>query len=354
MPLTQTARRLASAAVHAPGVKAWLRPLLHGLEDLRDGDVLERNRVLRNRHHGGRCFLVLTGASLNDMDVSALNGEWLFGCGRLHNPADDWSLRYHPLGQRGILQLSNRFGPKRLRLSAYMGADRVWPLLTPPAERQRKIAYYDAADRAYTDPECIFFLDAADRGFLARHSLLERRRVHYTKTLSPILEASVQTHDLTRRITLRDGSLFTMIAAAMYMGFTELYLCGAGYSMYPQDIFHFYGEPVFGADWTAARRQEVIDAIWQDSRTEVLYQRDDGNVVRPRWVRYEDTSDVHFVVNDYAASMGVTIANVVPPGFTSQAYAPVTWADVCRVIGGDRHDQPVASGGRHPQPVRAQ
>ncbi|MGE3343062.1 MAG: hypothetical protein AB7L71_06470, partial [Vicinamibacterales bacterium] len=245
-------------SVQKPDVRRMLRPMVHLAQDLLEGSILEPNRDLQRIHEGQRCFLLLTGASLNRIHLGRLGGERLFGCGRLHDPEGDQYLRHHLLARLGLLHLSREYGPKRVDLSFYVGGDPMWPLVTPRARRQEQIDHCSAADLAYRSPDCRFFFDSSYRRFLKKHRLLQGRRVHFVKSAGPMLEARRQSHDLTRRITLRDGSFPTMIAIAMYLGFKELYLCGAGYTYYPQDMSHYYDTLRFGLDWPESRRRAAI------------------------------------------------------------------------------------------------
>lgn len=291
--------------------------------------VLRSNSALKDLHAGKRCFLLFTGASLNEVDVRALDGELTFGCGHLHNPQDDWRLRYHNLARKGILRLSEKYGaPKRPNLSFHFVSDRIWPLFISANLRETFRLAYMAANDAYDNPETIFFVDAADRRFLRRHRLLEGRRVHYVKPKCPIEEARVQSVDLTKRVTMLDGSIFAMMAIAMYMGFRELYLCGAGYTYRPLRAFHYYDEPVVPKAWPPERRQWLFDQIRQDSGTEPWRIREDGAVERPTWVRWAEPSPVHRIVREFADSQGVRIYNVVPEGFESPVYEAVSWLTV--------------------------
>ena len=42
------------------------------------GKILKRNKELKDRHKGGRCFIVLNGPSINNHDLSSLKDEEVF------------------------------------------------------------------------------------------------------------------------------------------------------------------------------------------------------------------------------------------------------------------------------------
>ena len=54
------------------------RFFLHWFEDLFDRNILVQNKSLYNIHRGERCFILGTGTSVNDIDMSILGAEYSF------------------------------------------------------------------------------------------------------------------------------------------------------------------------------------------------------------------------------------------------------------------------------------
>ena len=312
---------------HQPAVKRALRPVVHAVEDLVDGPLLAANARLRGMHAGQRAFIVLTGASLNDIDLRVLKGEITLGCSHLHNPWYDERFTTHPLAKRGILQWSERVGqPKRVDLTYYLGFDRMLAWLEAPHRIRHYVEHYQSVVEAF--PNATFFLDTADSHLIRKYGLFDGRSVHFIKSKRPMLESAQQSHDLAQRITFRDGSVFALLAIAFHLGFGEIYLCGAGYTYEPLRVFHFYDEPVFRAGQPLTERQAVQDAVFADSGATIAGIRIDGDLERPIWVKHEPVALQHRIAADYARTLGIRIFNIVPAGASSPVYDPISWPEV--------------------------
>ena len=69
-------------------MKNLLKKAYYVYEDLMDGDVLNKNKILKNAYDGKRCFILCTGASLNALDLKMLNNEYTYGCNYLYKHRD--------------------------------------------------------------------------------------------------------------------------------------------------------------------------------------------------------------------------------------------------------------------------
>lgn len=270
-------------------LRRLLRPLYHRVEDMLQGDILKPNVELRARFQGARCFLLCTGTSLNELDVTLLRDEYTFGCGQLHSPELDYRVR------KGWSQLSSEYAKvKDVNPAFYAVIDPVRNITLSDDDLTYFLNFFRSAETTFRDPSTIFFVNGSSWRFVERHGLLRGRQLYYVKQARPMRETTHQLHDIAKRITFMDGSLYFMIAASIYMGFTELYLCGCGYTFQPQQIGHYY------ENWSV-RNSAPVDAR-------------------------------HRITRRLAEDHGVRIVNIVPEGFDSPIYEKTSWAKVRDVL----------------------
>lgn len=257
--------RIVNTSVRHPSARRVLRRVYQALEDVFDGKVLAQNEKLKGRYAGERCFLICTGSSLKEINLSLIAEEYTFGCNLLIQHPD---VRKHGL-------------------SFYAAMDPYFALLTDRDPTVRPAVFFPSIEAAFRDHKTLLFLHASGRRYIQKNGLLCGRDVYYVRGGAPMESALEQVVDLTRPITFMDGSVFFMMAAAVYMGFREIYLCGCGYTYTPLQSGHFY------EDWTQ------IDDRPVDHR--------------------------HQIAKGIADQQGVRIRNVVPDGFGSPVYEGVSW-----------------------------
>ena len=258
----------ADRFVSVLGLKNHLRPFYHALEDRRYGHALQPNAVLKNAYFGGRCFILGTGASLREIDLRLLRHEHTFGCNMI--------IKHEQLAS--------------LDLSFYTTSDTLLGLRKSRQPMERPEVLFPALERLFAGKPTLLFFNASCRPYLRSRGLLGNNRVFYLAPAKPMELAATQSNDLTRRITFMDGSLFVMMAAAIYMGFKELYLCGAGYTYQPFVAGHFY------EDWQLVQPQTI--------------------------------DPKHRLMKQFADAHQVVVYNIVPDGFESPIYPKVSWEHV--------------------------
>ena len=79
-----------------------------------------------------------------------------------------------------------------------------------------------------------------------------------------ILSNKKQENDISKRITFLDGSLFTMIATAIYMGFKKIVLVGTDFALYPQLQYHFYDSPIFDKFAEKYNKDEIDEVLFDN------------------------------------------------------------------------------------------
>lgn len=284
-------------------LKKAARPVFHAAQDMRLAHLLRHNAALSNTYAGKRCCILGTGASLFELDIAALAGEYTFSCNEIfqHPDFDQLNLNFYTVVEPFYGKL---YGKKYL-------------------EDIGKL--YGDIDKAFARHNPVFFFDATLHPYFKQQQLLRDKQVHYVLPKKPLLQAEVLQGDLTKRITFAEGAIFTMIAASVYMGFSELYLFGCGYTYSPAQHYHFYDVPRFPAAASAQEREHCIAEIEQTctavgSAVKGVWQWKEQmifSIVRPIT---EDMYERHRIVRRFAEQHGVRIVNVVPQGFDSPVY----------------------------------
>jgi hypothetical protein len=166
---------------------------------------LRRNRILRNRHRGGRCFIIGNGPSLNSQDVSSLANEITFACNFFN---------LHPLCEV-------------LRPRYYCIAD---PLSFAPVPGTADIVSDRAAwfgDILQKIPDVEFFVPLWAKSIIEERGWLKNRPVWHVAFGGSSTEAGHAQSALHRPITLGQGTIPALaIPTAIYMGFSTIYLLG--------------------------------------------------------------------------------------------------------------------------------
>ena len=298
------------------GAKKLIRLFIYAYEDIKDSGAVKKNESLKGVYNNRRCFILGTGVSLNEIDLSQLANEYSFGC--------------------GYLFLHKNF--KELNIDFYADAD--------PFRNCKKdvlMHYFSLLNEKNENPETIFFLTVNNKSFIEKHGIFQNRNVHYIKASQSMLEAAVQSNNLAERITFLDGSIFFMIAAAIYMGFKELYLCGCGYTYKPVLEWHFYGEypdislpgykkSIFSRDIPEKERLKMIKNFAAEHGVEIYNVRQEGPFDVVTFVRNLPVDKRHQIIKEFAETNGARIYNVVPDGFESPVYEKVSWGYIVKNI----------------------
>lgn len=254
-----------NALVTHAGIKRVVRPLYAAWRAYRDSGVLAKNEALRNLYSGRRCFVLGLGPSLAEVDFGRLAPETTFGCSFL--------FKHEHLA--------------KLDVSFYCDVEPPWSF---PFSALRASEYYAAIDRYCVNAQTRFLMRADNRAFFERSRIFRGRPVYYVQSAGSMLSAKEQRNDLTGPITFMDGVVFFMIAAAVYMGFAEVYLAGCGYTYSPIQEGHFW------RGWDM-RQNKPVD---------------------PR----------HRLMREFAERQGARVYNIVPDGFESPVYEKVSWERV--------------------------
>jgi hypothetical protein len=310
-----------------------LRPSYYFIKDLSPYSkrLLARNSKLENKYHKQRGFLLLSGESLNRIDISKLKGEYTAGCGFLFLDRNAVNL---PLS----FIIATEPGPIMDKLNAPGWYN--WPEeLLPSYGRNQGYIYLKNIKEHFTDKGTITFLDANKTAYYKKIKLFNfnEPNVYYVKSNPYLFTKKTPRLDLTKRFNGGDGSAFNIILIMIYMGFKEIYLAGAGYSYEPVYEYHFYDNFVFSKDMK--RQKAILEAKKAiDTRNKAggstveyygLFEKD--NFYRGVYIQrlsHEFHKEKHRILNNYATARGVKIYNIVPDGFESPIYGKITWPEV--------------------------
>lgn len=333
-------RTVERLLVAAPSAKRLLRPAFYSWQNLRYRRLVSRNRILKDRFRGRRCFILGTGPSVNELDFDLLAGEHVFACSLFCKHKDFnrlqvsfysaitplrplyalWVLYQVYLPSDGV-RITPKNAESVLR-DMFSQTGEFFPDLREVSRGPFHL--FSALATRCRNPDTIWFFNASAKRFLEAQSLFTDRQAFYVmKAAPPARLAAAQSRDLAGLLTLADGNLPFAIGAAIYMGFTEIILCGCGYTYEPLQEFHFYDLPVLSAAFSEpeaiawSRRFAEARGVTMHS----LRRTDEG--YRPIFVRNRSVDDIHRVIDDFARAHGVTIFNLVPEGFESPVYSPM-------------------------------
>jgi len=232
--------------------------------------VLERNRELKNRHLGERCFVLGNGPSVRAVDLSRLKGETIISVsnGYLHRDYSEIRPKYHCV-----------------------------PQTHPPMTDDDVARWFGEMDAELGS--ATLFLNETENQLVCSRKLFERRDVRYLDMRADFDQLSDrQILDLTKPIPRVQSVPVMVLIVAMYLGFKEIYLLGV-------DHDHFInGTYEYAFELKAQRGKD--DSV--SSNGEIVISRyDDFQSLARLWRQYR-------VLREIAAKNDVKIFNATPGG----------------------------------------
>ena len=219
-------------------IKKIIKQLYQIFEDFKYVGILKKNKSLKNLYEDQKCFILGTGASLNRIDIGKLNKEHSFGCNFLFKHKD-------------FSQLNPSF---------FASIPPLWAMRRTLKTIHPK-NYFPALEASCLNNNAKVFFHSSCKNFIKKNKFLIEKDVYYVKFAYLNDFISIQLNDLTKRITFKDGAFSFMIATSIYMGFSELYLCGCGYTYQPRHEFHFYDIPSFSREIPKSKRNKLIEEL---------------------------------------------------------------------------------------------
>jgi len=312
-------------------IKDLLRPGYYFCKDIVDfkgRKRLKKNIILKDLYLGKRAFLLLTGASLQQIDINKLIDEYTFGAGFIFLREDIRNVNltfYVDLSPSSNFYPSNPNWPR-----SYLGV----------LGKQGILPFYRAIDERFENRTKLI-LHSDNYKCIEINNLFKDKIKYFVKSKKKLHVVEGVSYkaiaDLTRRSISGGGSVFFSVLIMMYMGFKEIYLCGAGYTYEPIYLFHFYDNFVFpksmGREKAEIEARKAIDVRNKKMGTTLEYhgvfEKDNfyAGIYISR-MAYDPHKDKHRDLNNYARSQGVKIYNIVPDGFESPIYEKIPWKEV--------------------------
>lgn len=312
-------------------IEHYLRLGFYFLKDIADFEGrkrLKKNITLYNLYEGKRVFFLGTGESLETININMLKNEYTLGANLifLHNHIKQIDLNFY------------------LNLDSYTSSIPQWPegyWESPGYKGKEKV--YKEIDESFRNNTALIL--PSDNYKCINNVIKNKTKFFVTvkKKLNLNNGLPYKTElDLTKRRISGGSSFYFSIQVLIYMGFKEIYLCGAGYTYNPEYVLHFYDNIVFpksmGKEEAIHRIKNVIE-IRREKGGSVEYYGllEKGDLYRGICVRRKNENNpqhyqYHRQINKYAKSQGVRIINIVPYGFDSPVYEKISWGRVIKKI----------------------
>lgn len=299
-------------------IKTFIRSLAD-LIDFRGKDLLLNNNKLVNINKNKRCFVIATGTSLMDVDLSLLKNEFKigFGFGFLHH------------------QIHNNFYDLYVLLDNYLNNNKNNNF--PKSLNAENID--DQANKMYS------YISKMDIPYL----FINRNNYYYVKKLFPKMlnnayffkcslgKISKDKIDLTKRFNTYPSTMVTSLQIALEMGFKEIYILGAGFTYIPRNLYHFYDGFIKDSsqdlDLVKSKASKFLDNRQNLNPNKKLnFKRliKNNKKYYGLFTEHVSSDDPHYQAHAQikllAESYECDIFNVVPEGFDSKIYKKIKWS----------------------------
>lgn len=186
------------------------QPPLLGFEEIA---LLEKNKELKDRHAGSRCFILGAGSSLKEQDISKLEGEFVISVSNtfVHPDFSRIRPRYHAL-------------PPLLKSHGYLHSE------------EKFVVWLRAMELATGEAE--MFMHIGDRLMVERNGLFKNRIIHWIE-YCPWDESSTFSIDLAEVPQIWSVSELAL-TVAVYLGFNQIYLVGVDHDWFNGVLVYFY------------------------------------------------------------------------------------------------------------------
>ena len=236
--------------------------------------VLSKNKIFKDIHKNERCFIVGTGPSINNQDMTLLKGENCIFLSQFyfHDEYKNIQPKYHLIS--GIAIHSD--------ISYKVG-----------------INWYRQIEKNISK-DTILFINYLDRAFIVKNSLLKNHKVYYLAFQKLLHDISNFGIDMTKFLYSAQGIPIMAIQLSLYMGYKEIYLVGLDHCYDKKTgASHFYENGKSIVDVTALKKAEILV---------------DGNYVEESYRSFVFLLDQHKIINNYAKNIGFKIFNATDGG----------------------------------------
>lgn len=260
-------------------------------------EILKRNIDFKDKYKGNRCFIIGNGPSLKELDLSLLSNEYTFTVNQLPKSSQFESIRsnFHFWSDVRFFDIdANNSGDLAL------------------IETMKKV-------NTNSNKPCVFY-ELRAKEMVEKYQLDKILDIHYFSAIQFTKERYLKKDkiDFTKTVCNWPTVIQIVITAAIYMGFTEIYLLGldcTGFINIAETKMKDYSNGIkyaFDVTEDDKKRMERSNSIYS-MRQELLCQAE----------IFED----YELLNSYAKRKNIRIYNATPGGLL-EAFARVNYLDV--------------------------
>jgi hypothetical protein len=298
---------------------------------------IERNITLTNSTEKSECYLISSGNSIENFDLTILKNEVIIANNttQIHQEFRGLNVDYFYISAPAFaIQQDNNKGfyvNKRIDnekdLMRWLVKDSVpTTFCKMPSDMFFKID-------SILSPDTKIVTNILSKNFIDKNNLFQNNEICYflrNKTSSDICV------DHSQPLFIPDGSIFGMIALALHLGFKKIYILGNDYTFDPPQLLHFYDSPWFSKNLGKDKALEFIKKFALFGDRNILSIKEDDFYYKPIFSRPTETMPdghwgMHTLMNRFCESLNSHLINVVPEGITSMVYNSITWDEIKKV-----------------------
>jgi len=214
---------------------------------LQNKRILYKNKELKDKYQGKRCFIIGNGPSINQQDLTKLSDEYTFVCNAfyLHKQLNIIAPKFYLM--REPIMLNNSF-------------NKIFK------EMMEKINFY-----ASQNNNTKFFFNIQYKNYIDNNKLFSRNQVYYF--LFNGSKGKRMVHDVERHKPPGRGINPFMLFLAEYLGFKDIYIIGVDLCDFKnKDEHHFYPDS-FGTKLKKPSNLELARGLYLHlSDMEIFYR----------------------------------------------------------------------------------
>ncbi len=312
--------------------------LLHFLNG--SSKILRNNKQFENLFLDQKCYLFLTGSSIDDIDILKLQNENVFAVNlsAQHEFSNSLNINFYhiPLSSKKLnkvktfksdsLDVFNEF-----RHPLYY--DRYLKLVN--SNENHALNIYKLIDNVLNS-NSIIFLNALNTKFVKRNKLFLHKKIIYYNLIEKE-KYNDYTFDLSKTFKGSTNTMINTMLFLFYLGFNRIYLCGSGYTLSPKYEFHFYDSYCIPATIDFFEAESIAKAILAKynkcykSNLEYHSLKSENNYYRIIFTSNFDNKSCeyleHINFNNFAHKNNKKIFNITPDGFKSIVYNCITFEE---------------------------
>lgn len=172
---------------------------------------------LKNRERGKRCFIIGTGSSIKEQNLTLLKDEIVIGVGGLfmHNDIAIFNPKYYVLSP--VFEYHKQY-----------------------SDENSYVNWLSAMEQTL-DKNTIYFLSDLDKPYLEKYSLFKDKKIVFKTYVPHTEEDKITDINLTKFPNIWSVSE-SAIQIALYLGFEEIFLLGFDHDWFNGAFVHFNGE----------------------------------------------------------------------------------------------------------------